>query len=118
MSIDESHWIALGRPPPLGDSSHSTNEIHRFFRLYRERITQIEAKLSEVRSGKSVEYLQPLEELQVNMKNRMEVGTVLRGLRLENIRCKYDAEIIANEQNFQVRVLFNGRAFPFIYRAQ
>ena len=73
------------------------------FRLYRERITQIEAKLSEVRSGKSVEYLQPLEELQVNMKNRMEVGTVLRELRLENIRCKYDAEIIANEQNFQVR---------------
>ena len=73
------------------------------FRLYRERITQIEAKLSEVRSGKSVEYLQPLEELQVNMKNRMEVGTVLRELRLENIRCKYNAEIIANEQNFQVR---------------
>jgi len=69
--------------------------------LYRERITQIEAKLSEVRSGKSVEYLQPLEELQVNMKNRMEVGTVLRELRLENIRCKYNAEIIANEQNFQ-----------------
>ena len=72
-------------------------------RLYRERITQIEAKLSEVRSGKSVEYLQPLEELQVNMKNRMEVGNVLRELRLENIRCKYEAEIIANEQNFQVR---------------
>ena len=59
--------------------------------------------MSEVRTGKSVEYLQPLEELQVNMKNRMEVGTVLRELRLENIRCKHDAEIIANEQNFQVR---------------
>jgi breast cancer metastasis-suppressor 1-like protein len=72
------------------------------FRLYRERITQIEAKLSEVRTGKSVEYLQPLEELQVNMKNRMEVGSVLRELRLANINCKFDAEVLASEQNFQV----------------
>ncbi len=73
-----------------------------FFRLYRERITQIEAKLSEVRSGKSVEYLQPLDELQVNMRNRMEVGGVLRELRLSNINCKYEAEALANEQNFNV----------------
>lgn len=69
--------------------------------LYRERITQIEAKLTEVRSGKAAEYLQPLEELQVNMKNRMEVGAVLRELRLQNIKCKYDAEQLANEQNFK-----------------
>jgi len=69
--------------------------------LYRERITQIEAKLTEVRSGKASEYLQPLEELQVNMKNRMEVGAILRELRLQNIKCKYDAEQLANEQNFK-----------------
>lgn len=69
--------------------------------LYRERITQIEAKLTEVRSGKASEYLQPLEELQVNMKNRMEVGAILRELRLQNIKCKYDAEQMANEQNFK-----------------
>lgn len=69
--------------------------------LYRERITQIEAKLTEVRSGKASEYLQPLEELQVNMKNRMEVGAVLRELRLQNIKCKYEAEQLATEQNFK-----------------
>ena len=73
-----------------------------YLRLYRERITQIEAKLTEVRSGKASEYLQPLEELQVNMKNRMEVGAILRELRLQNIKCKYDAEQLANEQNFKV----------------
>ena len=77
----------------------------RQFRLYRERITQIEAKLTEVRSGKAAEYLQPLEELQVNMKNRMEVGAVLRELRLQNIKCKYDAEQLANEQNFKVCIM-------------
>merc|ERR1712110_1172835 len=69
--------------------------------LYRERITQIESKLTEVRTGKAAEYLHPLEELQDNMKNRMEVGAILRELRLQNIKCKYDAEQIANEQNFK-----------------
>ncbi len=49
------------------------------------------------------EYLQPLEDLQFNMKNRMEVGAVLRELRLSNIQCKFEAEQLATEQNFQVR---------------
>lgn len=71
-------------------------------RLYRERITQIETKLAEVRAGRAPEYLQPLEELQINMKNRMEVSTVLRELRLNNINCKYEAEQMATEQNFEV----------------
>eukprot|EP00096_Caligus_rogercresseyi_P008679 TRINITY_DN2798_c0_g1_i1.p1 TRINITY_DN2798_c0_g1~~TRINITY_DN2798_c0_g1_i1.p1 ORF type:complete len:261 (+),score=115.40 TRINITY_DN2798_c0_g1_i1:89-871(+) len=68
--------------------------------LYRERMTQIENKLMEVKSGKAAEYLQPLEELQINMKNRMEVGAILRDLRLENINCKFDAEKLATHQNF------------------
>lgn len=42
-----------------------------------------------------------MEELQLNMKNRMEVGAVLRDLRMQNIQCKYDAEKLANEQNFE-----------------
>ena len=39
---------------------------------------QIETKLSEVRNGTAPEYLQPLEELDINMKTRLEVGAVLR----------------------------------------
>jgi len=38
------------------------------------------------------------------MKNRLEVGTVLRELRLSNIQCKFEAEQLATEQNFQVRL--------------
>ncbi len=75
--------------------------------MYRERITQIDSKLDEVRSGKAGEYLQPLEELQVNMKNRLEVGDVLRQYRLSNIHCKHDAEMLAAEQNFAVRQINN-----------
>ena len=52
--------------------------------------------------GTFQEYLQPLEELQLNMKNRMEVGAVLRDLRISNIECKFQAEQLATEQNFQV----------------
>ena len=76
--------------------------MYEYFRLYRERVTQIESKLAEVRAGRAPEYLQPLEELQINMKNRMEVSTVLRELRLNNINCKFEAEQLATQQNFQV----------------
>ena len=68
-------------------------------------MTQIESKLAEVKAGRAPEYLQPLEELQINMKNRMEVSTVLRELRLANINCKFEAEQLATQQNFEVRNL-------------
>jgi len=69
--------------------------------LYRERVTQIETKLAEVKAGRANEYLQPLEELQINMKNRMEVSSVLRELRLANINSKFDSEHSATQQNFE-----------------
>ena len=78
-------------------------------RLYRERVTQIETKLAEVKAGRAAEYLQPLEELQINMKNRMEVSSVLRELRLANINCKFDSEQTATQQNFdsEKRLLYD-----------
>ena len=42
----------------------------------------------------------------------MEVGAVLRELRLQNIKCKYDAEQLANEQNFKVRIIM----FLYFYK--
>ncbi|KAK7789163.1 hypothetical protein R5R35_010304 [Gryllus longicercus] len=69
--------------------------------LYRERITQVDTKLGEVRSGRAQEYLQPLEELQENMRVRTEVAGVLRELRLQNIRNKFEAEELAAIQNYE-----------------
>ncbi|XP_075233523.1 breast cancer metastasis-suppressor 1-like protein isoform X1 [Lycorma delicatula] len=69
--------------------------------LYRERITQVEIKLGEVKVGKAQEYLQPLEELEENMKIRIEVAGILRQYRLTNIHNKYDAEEQAAKQNFE-----------------
>lgn len=70
--------------------------------LYIERLTQVERKLEEVRAGRAVEYLQPLEELQDNMRIRTEVAGILKELKVTNIKCQYDAELLACKQNFEV----------------
>ncbi|XP_043284132.1 breast cancer metastasis-suppressor 1-like protein isoform X2 [Venturia canescens] len=69
--------------------------------LYRERITQVDTKLGEVRIGKSEEYLIPLERLKENMKTKTEVAGILKQLRLQNIHNKFLAEEQAAQQNFE-----------------
>lgn len=69
--------------------------------LYRERITQVDTKLAEVRLGRAQEYLQPLEELQENCRIRTEVAGILRQYRLTNIHNKFEAEEQAAEQNYE-----------------
>ncbi|KAF4523253.1 hypothetical protein B566_EDAN006876 [Ephemera danica] len=69
--------------------------------LYRERVSQVETKLGEVRCGRAHEYLQPLEELQDNMRVRMEVAGILRKFRLANIHNKAEAEELASNQNYE-----------------
>ncbi|RWS29047.1 breast cancer metastasis-suppressor 1-like protein-A [Leptotrombidium deliense] len=69
--------------------------------LYAERLTQIDKKLEEVKAGRAQEYLQPLEELQENMRVRTEVAGILKQLKLENVQCQYKAEIMAAKQHFE-----------------
>nr|CAD7264542.1 unnamed protein product [Timema shepardi] len=76
--------------------------------LYRERITQVDTKLSEVRSGRAQEYLQPLEQLQKNMRIRTEVAGILREFRLTNISNKFEAEEQASRQNYEVWGVLSG----------
>lgn len=68
--------------------------------LYQARRERVIGKLDEVKSGKAPEYLQPLEDLQDQMRIRTEVAGVLKELRLKNIRCQHDAEQLAATQNF------------------
>lgn len=69
--------------------------------LYRERVTQVEGKLEEVRHGGAGEYLGPLEELEEGMRIRLEVSCVLRQYRLNNINNKHEAELVAAKQNYE-----------------
>lgn len=68
--------------------------------LYQARRERVISKLDEVKAGKAPEYLQPLEDLQDQMRIRTEVAGILKELRLKNIRCQYDAEQLAASQNF------------------
>lgn len=81
------------------------NELQRQFenlreQLYQARRERVISKLEEVKAGKAPEYLQPLEDLQDQMRIRTEVAGILKDLRLNNIRCQYEAEQVAAKQNF------------------
>jgi breast cancer metastasis-suppressor 1-like protein len=69
--------------------------------LYKERLKNVEDKIEEVRSGKAKEYLNPLEQLQENMRIRIEVAGKLRDFRTVNLKNKFEAEELASFQNFE-----------------
>jgi len=70
--------------------------------LFIERIKDVDEKLVEVRLGTAKEYRIPLQELQDQMKSRLEIATVLRQFKLTNLKHKYEAEEQAIRQNFEV----------------
>ncbi|KAH0620530.1 hypothetical protein JD844_021094 [Phrynosoma platyrhinos] len=91
------------------------NIMHSIFifiiRLYKERLSQVDAKLQEVIAGKAPEYLEPLAALQENMQIRTKVAGkcmkwllltqlgIYRELCLESVKNKYECEIQASRQH-------------------
>ncbi|XP_064622491.1 breast cancer metastasis-suppressor 1-like protein [Lineus longissimus] len=69
--------------------------------LFRERMQQIEAKLEEVKAGRAQEYLNPLAQLQENMRVRTQVAGILRELRIVSIKNKFECERQAAKQNYE-----------------
>ncbi|CAH2328392.1 breast cancer metastasis-suppressor 1 isoform X2 [Pelobates cultripes] len=67
--------------------------------LYKERLSQVDAKLQEVIAGKAPEYLEPLATLQENMQIRTKVAGIYRELCLESVKNKHDCEIQAARQH-------------------
>lgn len=78
--------------------------------LYRERINQVDTQLTEVRGGRSVEYLGPLQRLNDNMRIRTEVAGILKRYRQENIDHKFWSEEQAAKQHYEVSFIFNDNA--------
>lgn len=70
--------------------------------LYCERITQVETQLTDIRGGRSQEYLMPLQQLTDNMHSRNEVAAILKQMRIENIMHKFLSEEQAAIQHFEV----------------
>ncbi|XP_055544143.1 breast cancer metastasis-suppressor 1-like protein [Wyeomyia smithii] len=68
--------------------------------LYKEKMSQVDQQLQEVRGGRSQEYLAPLQRLADNMNSRKEVAEILKNFRMENIRHKFESELQAARQHF------------------
>ncbi|KFB53078.1 breast cancer metastasis-suppressor 1 [Anopheles sinensis] len=68
--------------------------------LYKERINQLDYKLQEIRSGRSEEYINPMNGLLEVMNCRKEVAKVLKRYRNDNIQNKFDGEVQAAYQHF------------------
>lgn len=84
----------------LADLERQSNVIRE--QLYQEKVAQVEYQLSEVKSGRSCEYLGPLQALQDNCAIRTEVAGILREMKLTNIKNSFEAEKQAALQNFEV----------------
>uniref|UniRef100_A0A672ZB57 BRMS1 like transcriptional repressor b n=1 Tax=Sphaeramia orbicularis TaxID=375764 RepID=A0A672ZB57_9TELE len=69
--------------------------------LYRERLSQVNSKLSEVEAGQAAEYLEPLAVLLENMQVRTKVAGIYRELCLESVKNKYDCELQAACQHWE-----------------
>uniref|UniRef100_A0A3B4A1P1 Breast cancer metastasis-suppressor 1-like a n=1 Tax=Periophthalmus magnuspinnatus TaxID=409849 RepID=A0A3B4A1P1_9GOBI len=69
--------------------------------LYRERLSQVNSKLSEVEAGKASEYLEPLAVLLENMQVRTKVAGIYKELCLESVKNKYECEIQAASQHWE-----------------
>ncbi|XP_067831702.1 breast cancer metastasis-suppressor 1 homolog [Heptranchias perlo] len=88
--------------------------------LYKERLSQVEAKLDEVIAGKATEYLEPLAVLQKNMKIRTEVAGVYKDLCLEVIRNRYECELQGARQHLESEklLLFDNMRNELLERIQ
>lgn len=69
--------------------------------LYRERLSQVNGKLSEVEAGQASEYLEPLAVLLENMQVRTKVAGIYKELCLESVKNKYECEIQAASQHWE-----------------
>lgn len=65
-------------------------------------MSQVDQQLLEIRGGRSQEYLAPLQRLVDNMNSRKEVAEILKNFRIENIRNKFESELQASRQHFEV----------------
>ncbi|XP_053224787.1 breast cancer metastasis-suppressor 1 isoform X1 [Podarcis raffonei] len=70
-------------------------------KLFKERLSQVKAKLEDVMAGKASEYLDPLGVLQNHMQIRIEVAGIYRGFCLEVIHHKHRCELQGAQQHLE-----------------
>ncbi|XP_073419351.1 breast cancer metastasis-suppressor 1 isoform X1 [Dendrobates tinctorius] len=89
-------------------------------KLFKERLSQLKAKLEEVTCGKALEYLSPLADLQNNMKIRIEVAGIYKGFCLDVIKNRYECELQGAKQHLESEkiLLFDNMQCELLERIQ
>ncbi|XP_073461335.1 breast cancer metastasis-suppressor 1 isoform X2 [Lithobates pipiens] len=89
-------------------------------KLFKERLNQLKAKLEEVSSGRAMEYINPLADLQKNMKIRIEVAGIYKGFCLDVIKHRYECELQGAKQHLESEkvLLFDNMQCELLERIQ
>ncbi|XP_063801179.1 breast cancer metastasis-suppressor 1 isoform X3 [Pseudophryne corroboree] len=89
-------------------------------KLFKERLNQLKAKLEEVTSCRALEYINPLTDLQKNMKIRIEVAGIYKGFCLDVIKNRYDCELQGAKQHLESEkvLLFDNMQCELLERIQ
>ncbi|KAE8607722.1 hypothetical protein XENTR_v10011261 [Xenopus tropicalis] len=89
-------------------------------KLFKERLNELKAKLEEVNSGRAMEYINPLAELQKNMKIRIEVAGIYKGFCLDVIKHRYECEVQGAKQHLESEkvLLFDNMQCELLERIQ
>ncbi|CAI9579075.1 unnamed protein product [Staurois parvus] len=89
-------------------------------KLFKERLNQFKAKLEEVTSGRAMEYINPLADLQKNMKIRIEVAGIYKGFCLDVIKHRYECEVQGAKQHLESEkvLLFDNMQCELLERIQ
>ncbi|XP_077143564.1 breast cancer metastasis-suppressor 1 isoform X1 [Ranitomeya variabilis] len=89
-------------------------------KLFKERLSQLKAKLEEVTCGKALEYISPLADLQNNMKIRIEVAGIYKGFCLDVIKNRYECELQGAKQHLESEkiLLFDNMQCELLERIQ
>ncbi|XP_044115677.1 breast cancer metastasis-suppressor 1 isoform X2 [Neovison vison] len=70
-------------------------------KLFRERLSQLRARLEEVGAERAPEYTEPLGGLQRSLKIRIQVAGIYKGFCLDVIRNKYECELQGARQHLE-----------------
>ena len=62
----------------------------------------MDKKFEEVKAGTAVEFINNLQQLQENMKDRVEVASALRDYKMENVARVVEAEHLSAQQTLEV----------------
>ncbi|XP_063692120.1 breast cancer metastasis-suppressor 1-like protein isoform X2 [Bolinopsis microptera] len=60
--------------------------------LYKDRISQVEKKIEEVKKGSAEEYLKPLRELTAEGEDKLLINETVKQLQCESVYNKFEAE--------------------------